>query len=520
VTLSLTGASTTSPVATLNVSNAGQAAAGNYTVAFQVFDSKSSGAVNLTLTVAVAAQVAPVATKHSHMFLSTSFQPADWNYQYFQSNTVARQDALDKLGPRHINLQPMDGATDSLRPGLYDFSKMDAIVQPVLQVTDGSPLLQLYAPTWMWVNGDTSKGMVDPTFNQFADWAATLVKYYNAPGGFTDPVSGKTFMSPAGKSIQWWGVFNEPNLTSLTPQQYVALYNLTAQKMLAVDSTIKLVGVELSDWGNEPQRFLPAFVAGVTQPVHALATHYYGSCNQKDKDTQVVNTVTGFHDHVQYFHSQMATNPALANLPVWVTENNVNADWANNGVSQCNPPQVFSSDPRGSSAFFAGWRPYVFSQLTKAGAESLHHWDYNADQQYGEVDANTGQTLLSYWADYWLGQAMTDVADPTQSGIDLLPLSSTEGSPEIMAIRKSDGTVTVMVANYVVANSTDNNGAGAPRSVVIDTSQIGTFKAATQVTIDATTSATTGPTETTVTPSSKMTVKLNGYGVTFLKLVP
>jgi hypothetical protein len=127
---------------------------------------------------------------------------------------------------------------------------------------------------------------------------------------------------------------------------------------------------------------------------------------------------------------------------------------------------------------------------------------------------------LSYWADYWLGQAMTDVADPTQSGIDLLPLSSTEGSPEIMAIRKSDGTVTVMVANYVVANSTDNNGAGAPRSVVIDTSQIGTFKAATQVTIDATTSATTGPTETTVTPSSKMTVKLNGYGVTFLKLVP
>ena len=89
-----------------------------------------------------------------------------------------------------------------------------------------------------------------------------------------------------------------------------------------------------------------------------------------------------------------------------------------------------------------------------------------------------------------------------------------------MAVRKSDGTVTVMVANYAVANSADNNGAGAPRSVVIDTSRSAHSKSATQVTIDATTSATTGPTATTVTPASKMTVKLNGYGVTLLKLVP
>jgi hypothetical protein len=520
VTQLSTGSATSAPSVTFHVSNSSQAPAGNYTVTFRVSDGGSSTTAQMTLTVAVAAQVATVSSQHSHMFLSTSFQPADWSYQFFQTNTVARQDALNKLGPRHINLQPMDGATDSLRPGLYDFTKIDAIVQPVLQVTDGSPLLQLYAPAWMWVNGDTSKGMIDPTFNQFADWAATLVKYYNTPGGFTDSVSGKTFVSPAGKPIEWWGVFNEPNLTSMTPQQYVALYNLTAQKMLAVDPTIKLVGIELSDWGNEPQRYLPAFVAGVTQPVHALATHYYGSCNQKDKDTQVVNTVTGFHDHVQYFYSQMATKPALANLPVWVTENNVNADWSNNGVSACNSPQTFLADPRGTSAFFAGWRPYVFSQLTKAGAQSLHHWDYNADQQYGEVDGNNGQTLLSYWADYWLGQVMTDVADPTQSGIDLLPITSTETSPELLAVRKSDGTVAVMVANYAVANSGDNNGAGAPRSVVIDTSAIGTFKSAKQVTIDATTSATTGPTATAVTPASKMTVMLNGYGVTFLELVP
>ena len=524
ISKSITGVSgnTIPSSATLNltVSDAAQAAAGNYTFVVHLSDATSSTTVNLPATIAVAASVGTVATKHSNMFLSTSFQPADWSYQFFQTNTAARQATLDQLGPRHINIQPMDGATESLRPGSFDFTKMDAIVQPVLQVTDGSPLFQLYAPSWMWVNGDPSQGMVDPTFNQFADWAATMVEYYNIPGGFTDPISGQTFASPAGKPIQWWGIFNEPNLTSLTPQQYVALYNLTAFKMKAVDPNIKLVAVELSDFGTQAQDYLPAFVAGVTQPVDAVATHYYGSCNQTDKDNNVVDAVTGFHDRVQYFYSQLATKPALANVPVWVTENNVNADWSNNGVSACNPPQTFVADPRGTSAFFAGWRPYVFSQLTKAGAQSLHHWDYNADQQYGEVDATSGQTMLSYWADYWLGQAMTDVADPTQSGIDLLPLTTTETAPEVLAVRKSDGTVTVMVANTVVANATDNNGAGAPRSVVIDTSQIGTFRSATTITIDANTSSTTGPTETAVTPASKMTVKLNGYGVTFLKLVP
>lgn len=33
---------------------------------------------------------------------------------------------------------------------------------------------------------------------------------------------------------------------------------------------------------------------------------------------------------------------------------------AGNGVSACNPDQTFVTDQRGSSVFFAAWRPYVF----------------------------------------------------------------------------------------------------------------------------------------------------------------
>src|SRR2546425_5714424 len=35
---------------------------------------------------------------------------------------------------------------------------------------------------------------------------------------------------------------------------------------------------------------------------------------------------------------------------------------------------------------------------------ALYDWDYDADAQFGEVDYRSGNTYLSYWVDYWLGQ--------------------------------------------------------------------------------------------------------------------
>lgn len=517
VTMTATGGAANHQTLDFHVATLATAAAGIYPLTIKVTDGTSSAQATLSATVAISASVQAVSTKHSDIFMSTSFQPAEWDYTYFQTNTAARQQTLNNLGSKHINLQPVSGANANLNPaaiGPLDFSVMDAIVQPVLQSADGSPLFQVVAPTWMWVNGNSANALNDMTFNQFADYAAMLVRYYNIPGGFTR--NGVTYASPAGKPITWWGIFNEPNLTSLTPQQYVQLYNVTAAKMLAVDPIIKLVAVELSDWGNEPQRYLPAFVAGVTQPVDALATHYYGGCNQRDTDQQVMNSVQVFHDHVVYFHQQMDLNLSLASLPVWVTENNVNADYSNNGKSNCNPSQTFVADARGSSAYFAAWRPLVFSQLAQAGAGSIHHWDYNADTQYGEVDFNTGNTYLSYWVDYWLTRYMTDPL-----GVDILPVSVTQSNDvETMAIRRPDASIVVMIADHAVSNSTDNNGVGSPRTVTIDTSALGTFKSATLMTIDSKISTSAGPTSATVTPAAKITVPFTGYGVAFLKLIP
>ena len=76
----------------------------------------------------------------------------------------------------------------------------------------------------------------------------------------------------------------------------------------------------------------------------------------------------------------------------------------------------------------------------------------------------------------------------------------------------------IMVANHGVKSSSDNNGTGAPRTVVLDLSALGSFSSATQLTIDANTNPASGPSPQTITPAAQMEITLSGYGVTFLAL--
>ena len=293
------------------------------------------------------------------------------------------------------------------------------------------------------------------------------------------------------------------------------MYNAVVPAMQAVDPSIKLVGLEMccssEDWAL-------TFAQKVTAHVDVVASHYYSSCNQKDTDAMLMNTVPGFISSVETIRTNLSTNPVLMNVPIWVTENNVNADFnAGNGKSACNPGQTFVDDQRGSSPFFAGWRPYVFSQFGKAGVQALYHWDFAADPQFGEVDGGNGALHLSYWVDYWLGKTF-----PTSAASQLLQFTSTDDTDmETLPVVNNDGSVVVMVANHEVhAPSTDNNGPGVPFSVIVDVSALGTFSSGTLVTIDQSTSATSGPVATSITPAGQMTISLNGYSVGLLTLKP
>ena len=465
--------------------------------------------------VTVSANVAVSSTTNGpfDLAMSTSFQPAEWDYQFFLNNPGAIT-PLANLNPSHIRLQTVSQGVPQRTASTWDFSVLDAITQPVLTVGDHSPQMQLgWAPTFMWSNGSAG-GTLD--VNAFTAYSQNMVKYYNTIGGFNAPDGNH--VSPSGIPIQYWGVLNEPSINHIADAaQYTAIYNQVVPAMQAVDPNIKLVALELC-CGSE--NWVQTFAANVNQQVDVLAAHYYSSCNQRDTDTQVMATVPGFAANVQQIYNYLSTNPSLGNVPVWITENNVNADFnAGNNMSACNPGQTFVTDRRGSSAFFTAWRPYVFSKVGKAGTRLLHHWDFNADPQFGEVNwssANTFQLQLSYWVDYWLQRYF-----PAGTNQQLLTFANSNNAQvEVLPVVNADSSVVIMVANHAVASPTDNNGNGLTANISLDTSALGGFSSATKLVFDSTTSPTTGPTAVSVSPTSPINLAINGYGTTIIKLVP
>ncbi len=509
--------------------NAGTAAAGTYPLNVTASDGTLSSAASLTLTIGASAQIMSTTNGRFGVAMSTAFQPAEWDYTVFQDYSGLNT-TLQNLQSQHIRLQAVSegvpqGASDSSSTA-WNFNVLDAITQPVLGVGDHSPEFQIAkAPPFMYSADNSSNNFTDLSFHQFAGYAQNLVSYYNT-GGFT--ADGQTYKSPAYPSdtITWWGIYNEPNINNnLTPQQYVTMYNELVPQMQLIDPNLKFAAVELADFEGQVQDWIPPFVSGVTAQVDALATHFYSTCDQTTDDAAIFASVAtsangnfNFVSDVQLIYSEMAANHSLASVPVWVTENNVNADYdKGGGISACNGTP-FVLDQRGSSAFFAAWRPYVFSQLGKAGVQALYHWDFAADAQFGEVNVTTSQAQLqlSYWTDYWLQRTF-----PSPPGASLLQYTDTDSAElEVLPVLNSDGSVVIMVANHAINSPTDNNGPGAPRSISIDISALGPFISGSLLTIDANTSVTSGPTTVPVTPSPQMTVSLNGYGVAFLTLTP
>jgi len=523
---------------TLTFTGSTSAAAGSYTPEVEVSLAGQTASQSFTL---ISAPVVKVGTTtdtslgvngHLEEFMSTSFQVAEWDGDFFGTGATARETTMNALGPQHIRMQSVsEGVAMSTNTGTasdWNFTILDQTVQPILASADHSPEFQIAtAPAWMCL----SNGQLDVTnhVKDFAAYAANLVRYYNK-GGFD--WGGVHFQSPSSYPITYWGIFNEPNGNGITAAQYVTIYNTVVPAMLAVDPTIKLSAIEYSDYGlgtgdgGDPMTYLPNFVApanagGVNTQVNLLSTHFYSTCNQSDTDQTLMNTVPGFAANVSYFYKEIQTRPDLGNIPVWVTENNVNADYsASNGMSTCNPNQVFVDDHRGTSAFFAAWRPYVFSQLGKVGNQALYHWAYDGDQQYGEVDTS-GNTYLSYWVDQTLATIYRST--PSAPGPNILTLTATDTTTvETLATENSAGVVTVMIVDRAVASSSDNNGSGLPRTVIVDASGLGqaSFGSASLLTIDAATSVASAPTPVSVTPASRMNVTLPGYGVAWLQLTP
>src|SRR6266852_9214638 len=86
--------------------------------------------------------------------MSTSFQPAEWDYTFFQQFPSATT-PLGALNPSNIRLQGISQGVPQASPTAWDFTVLDAITQPVLGVGDHSPEFQIaVAPPFMYSNGN------------------------------------------------------------------------------------------------------------------------------------------------------------------------------------------------------------------------------------------------------------------------------------------------------------------------------------------------------------------------------
>src|ERR1039458_6362779 len=444
----------------------------------------------------------------------------------FQTHAPAE---LTTLNPWHTRVQVVSDGIPLTAPGAWDFTELNTMLTPIQGAGDHSPEFQIgTAPAYL---SDSLGHILPGSIADFAQMSANIVRYYNT-GGFTD--SGTHYQSPTPYPVTWWGIFNEPDINNVTAAEYVTLYNTVVPQMAQADPSIKFLAVELAE---APDTYLPIFVAGVNAnaPVDVVAKHFYSTCSQRDYDQTLFSTIPEFAREVQTMYAELAVNPALAAVPVWITENNVNADYdKGNGISACNAPQKFVLDTRGTSPFFAAWRSLVFQQLGEAGAQALYHWGFGTDQQYGEVDAS-GNPFFSYWVDYYLSHWL-----PSPPGQDILQTTTTGccvpgilngwlGSggllfdTQTMAARNPDGSVVILMSNYALQAASgnqanyDNNGPGSSRTFALDLSALGTFASGTLVTLDASTPA-GGPLPQTLAPAAQMQVTLPGYGAALLRL--
>ncbi len=425
-----------------------------------------------------------------NLFLSTAFQPAEWDNTFF-TNLPGQTKVLGELAPMHVNIQPQSQGLAQTGPDAWDFSLNDSMVQPILSVGDHNPIYQVAsAPGFLQTNGV----LAPANFQQFAGYSANLVRYFNT-GGFE--AGGKHFQSPSPYQVTYWGIFNEPDVNNVSASDYPTLYNTVVPAMKAVDPNIKFVALELAYLYD----YLPEFLKNVKAPVDVIAMHFYGSCGgQASTDAQVFGDLnyyatgtasgSGSSMTLPSARAALAAYPALAKTPIWMTENNVDADYDNNGMSACLSGQSYVADLRESSPFYAAFYPLLFQRWAENGVQGINHWAYQADGTFGEVDQVTGKKYLSYWVDYWLAHLF-----PAPPGADILQLTSSDkaGNTDAFAVKNDDGSVVVMLINHQIASPADNNGKGVANTFSLDVSALGTFLSVTQIQIDENTDPAAGP---------------------------
>ena len=409
----------------------------------------------------------------------------------------------------------------------WDFTPLDLLVDDVFRA-GAEPVIDIgYMPDWMW-NCATGQPN-DPTFITFGEYAARLVSYYNR-GAFTAE-DGRSVINPAGAShrVSIWELWNEPNFQTLsclgrggsptttvpaiTPAQYLAMWNATAPRMLAVDPTIRLAGPATTAGvtGRRPD-YLELLMRSAPVRPDVVTFHAYGSYNPDETDGCLFDNAPpagrscfagGIPAIVEGARTVRSWAPGQE---TWLTELNVLASYGND-------PKA-----RNWNALGAAWNASAFVRLGQTGVSSLFAYSFvhPGGNQFSVLDWTKGATygtpLLSYWTAFYVSRFFppgSTVLATTTSGLS---------GVDTLAVRTADGGISVLVVNRQVASSSDVGGAGVPQVVNVNLPDDWARSSATLWQLDRETDLPEGPGPIDLPHSTTLAVRFNGYGVAILRL--
>ena len=397
------------------------------------------------------------------------------------------------------------------RQGDWNFEALDSIVNDIRRADAEVLLTALMPPEWIWT---CATGPVrDPDFGDFGDYMARLVAYYNT-GAFVAE-NGHTITNPAGVAnrIGYWELWNEPDQSKgcppggnhLGPRQYVAMWNGTAPKMLAIDPTIKLIGPATSNSDTtEFPDYIPALLAGATHKPDAISFHAYGGGLNSQSDRFHFDG-EGSGAGLEGIERGLKRVKALArDIPVWITEMNVNAVGWNDGAD----------DERSWTEFSAAWGASAFRRLALAGADMVLQYQFAHPyfRRFSLVDVRTGEPLLPYWRDYYLARYFPPGSTVISSGSNLAGIES-------LAVRPpGSDELHVLVINRQIGED-PLGGRGRPTTIRVDVRNWSGGATITARLIDSTTPLDTGPPDVTLPSDRSISVAFPGYGAAFVKIV-
>jgi hypothetical protein len=416
----------------------------------------------------------------------------------------------------HVGDDGDPAAMPEIKQGQWSMKALDVLVDDVTR-THQQPVMNVkFAPDWMWTctKGNRKGRVADATFATYADYMARLVSYYNK--GRLTTESGQTIVNPAGtrNRIVYWELWNEPDLSNetpcdppsgqaLTPGEYLTMWNAVTAKMAAVDPAIRFIGPATaggqfgssSGVGNDYITLLMR--DGHVKP-YAISFHGYGYWDNSVTDKWIFDgDNTGAGGIPDFVKTARLVHRAYPKVPMWITEMNVNADWG--GDPQNRP----------SSAFAAAWWGSAYIQLSPWGVSLLHQYDISESPQFGMIDDQTGRTLLPYWI-----VKTIDNAFPYKSV--RLRATSSDPSVQVLAARRPDGHVSILVVDRRIDASDPKGGHGVAAAVRVVLQGVRAGHATVKM-LDATTKAAGGPRTTTAAPG-RVVLAFPGYGLAVVDL--